>query len=67
MALFRYGFKREYVEFCESFHEGLCVQLTAKFFCLETFVVYSNLLPRPCPSITLQASAAGKPETKMPN
>ena len=67
MALFRYGFKREYVEFCESFHEGLCVQLTAKCFCLETFVVYSNLLPRPCPSISLLASVTGKPDAKMLN
>ena len=46
MALVNYGFKRKY-HVCgipqEVFHEGLCVQLAMKFFCLETFMVYSML------------------------
>ena len=40
MALFIYGFKSKYEGFRESFCESLHVQLAAKLFCLETFMVY---------------------------
>ena len=42
MALFKYGFEKKYEGFGEVFRKGLCVQLTAKLFCLETFMVYST-------------------------
>ena len=41
IALFKFGFKRNY----EGFRKSLGVQLTAKLFYLDTFMVYGNYFP----------------------
>ena len=38
-ALFKYGFKKSMRDSVKVFSKGLCIQLTVKLFCLETFIV----------------------------